>query len=90
VARQRWKLTFNERTGRYKLAHPVGRYPNRYDGFIIYETKDCAGCSFFIEADADQGDIVGVCVKGVAWKAVYRVAKKRKCIKLEGGGRVEG
>jgi hypothetical protein len=31
---------FNERTGRYKLAHPVGRCLNRYDGFIIDETKD--------------------------------------------------
>ena len=86
MAEDTWRLKFNERKGRYKLVHPAktGRWSNRYDGDVIWETKNCKGCPFLIRAEVEpkRDGVVGVCLKGVAWKVVYRCVKQRKCVKL--------
>jgi hypothetical protein len=78
-----WVLKWNGR--RYKCVHneDAQRWHSIYDGFSIYETKNCRTCPDFVKARTEPLDdkVVGVCLRGVAWKVLLKHPKPRKCSK---------
>jgi len=45
--------------------------------------KDCPTCPDFVKAKTEPLDerVVGVCLRGVAWKVLIKYSKQRKCTK---------
>ena len=52
-----------------------------WDGSPILRTANCDGCRFLVMAQRDNVGLE-ICAWGVAWKALQKIEKPARCIKI--------